>query len=108
MHYVVTWEGYSSFLDQHVERHVQFVAFLRPVRLMNGDYVKVCRHLGYFAGKKEQVCAMCDMQGGESLTLLYVYGWIQDWGGGGTITHVMHLIHITFLLIIHNNKRNNY
>ena len=22
MHYVVTWEGYSRFLDQHVKRHV--------------------------------------------------------------------------------------
>ena len=35
---------------------------------MNGDYVKICRQLGYFAGKKEQVCAMCgiDLEGGES------------------------------------------
>ena len=22
MHYVVTWEGYSRFLDQHVKKHV--------------------------------------------------------------------------------------
>ena len=28
MHYVVTWEGYSRFLDQHVKRHVPASCFL--------------------------------------------------------------------------------
>ena len=36
------------------------------VRLTSGGYVRVCRHLGYLVGKKEQACAMCGIQGGES------------------------------------------
>ena len=35
-------------------------------------YMKVCRHLGCFAGKKEQACAMCGIQRGESYMLYFM------------------------------------
>ena len=65
---VVTWEGCSRVLDLHVRMYVppRCVVTVRSVRLTSGGYVRVCRHLGYLVGKKEQACAMHGIQGGES------------------------------------------